>query len=75
MGTTSVVWLVSGTEILLNFYKMVQELFSEICLPNLGLAKIDIEPAILYIVIYRSSFVISTFINQLVWNYLLTFST
>jgi len=75
MGTTSVGWLVSGIKILLNFDKTVQELFSEICLSNSGLTKFDIEAVTLYKVIYGFSFVISTFINKFVWNYLLTFST
>jgi len=60
---------------LLNFDKMVPELFSESCVSNLGLAKFDIEAVTHYLVIYGTSLVISTFINQFGWNYLLMFST
>jgi len=46
----------------------VQELLSESCLANLGLGKFDIEAVTLYIMIYGSSTVISTFVNQFRWN-------
>jgi len=53
----------------------VQELFLEICFSNLGLAKFDMEAVTLYIMTYGSSFVISTFIYQFGWKWLLKFST